>query len=101
MKAANQLAILKMLRHDIQVTSISGSHYNDEAEIVKGVGGYVLKVSRPIITREKTVLMEITPQQILKWSEDFDGDYFKAFTEAMHDEFVKELHRKSEEVMKD
>lgn len=97
MKAANQLAILKMLKHDIQVTSISGSHYNDEAEIVKEMGGYVLKVSRPIITRDKTVLIEITPQQILKWSEDSDGDYFKAYTAAMHDEFVKELHRKSEE----
>lgn len=97
MKAANQLAILKILKHDIQVTSISGSHYNDEAEIVKTMGGYILKVSRPIITRDKTVLMEITPQQILKWSDEHDGDYFGAYTEAIHDEFVKELHRKSEE----
>jgi hypothetical protein len=97
MKAANQKAILKILERDIRTTSISGSHYNDEAEIVKTMTGYVLKVSRPIITRDKTVLMEITPQQILKWSEEFDGDYFKAYTEAIHAEFIKELHRKSEE----
>lgn len=97
MKKQNQLAILKMLRHDIQTTSISGSHYNDEAEIVKEMGGYLLKVSRPIITRDRTVLMEIRAQDILKWSEDSDGDYFKAYTEAIHDEFIKELHRKSEE----
>lgn len=95
MEAKHQLAILKILEHDIRETSISGSHYNDETEIVKTKDGYILKVSRPMTTRMKPVLMKITPQMVLKWSEEHDGDYFGAYTEAMHDEVLGFLLRYS------
>lgn len=79
MKKENQKAILMMLEQDINDTGIQGSEHNVRAHLEEADGNYVLKVQVRLIVKDKIFTRDITPKQILEWSLNNMGDYFKGY----------------------
>lgn len=81
-----------MLKHDLETVGV-GSKYDELVELVSNDGEYKLIIHKPILTRDTSVVMEITPKMILEWSRQANGDYFKAYNKEMSKRFKEELHK--------
>lgn len=79
MKKENQKAILMMLEQDINDTGVSGSKHNVRAHLEEVDENYVLKVQVRLLVKDKIFSCDITPKQVLDWSLNNMGDYFKGY----------------------
>ena len=96
MKKENQKAILMMLEQDINDTGIPGSRYNSRSNIEEINGEYVLRVQERLLLNDEILTRDITPKQVLKWSLDNMGDYFKGYLRWFNAEKKAARHKEAE-----
>lgn len=87
MKAEKQRAILMMLGNAISVTGIRGGNkHTIRAHLEEVDGNYVLRVQARLILGDGIFVRDITPKQVMEWSANNMGDFFRGFLDWFFDE---------------
>ena len=87
MKRGNQRSILMMLENAITVTcNRGGNKHAIRAHLEELDGNYVLRVQARLILGDGIFSRDITPEQVMKWSTNNMGDFFRGFLDWFFDE---------------